>query len=79
MTDKEAHNIEKDHPEIIIIDSKVKGLRYLFDDDKSRFVIAGKRGMVMLTIKQAEALKDELNDIVELRDFVTSRERKQDK
>lgn len=43
MTDLEADILEKEVPEIIIIDSKSKGLKYLFDSRKDRFAIAGKR------------------------------------
>ena len=73
MTEREAELLEKYHPDIMVMDSSAKGLKYLFDKDKSRLAIAGKKGVVMLTIKQAETLKDELSDILELREVITAR------
>ena len=73
MTDLEADILEREVPEIIIIDSKVKGLKYLFDSRKDRFAIAGKKGKVLLTIKQARMILDELPEILELRDSISER------
>ena len=73
MTDLEADILEREVPEIIIIDSKAKGLKYLFDSRKDRFAIAGKKGKVLLTIKQARTVLDELPEILELRDSISER------
>ena len=73
MTDLEADILEKEVPEIIIIDSRAKGVKYIFDSRKDRFAIAGKKGKVMLTIKQARTVLDELSGILELRDSISER------
>jgi hypothetical protein len=73
MTDVEAYKIENQFPDIIIIDSKEKGVKYLFDGRKDRFAIAGKKGKVLLTVKQAEAIKNELEEILELRQEISER------
>ena len=73
MTNAESYKIEIDNPDIIIIDSKANGLKYLFDGDKSRLAIAGDKGIVRLSIRQAKALRDELSDIIELRAYITER------
>ena len=73
MTSEESFKIECEHPDIMVVDSKANGLRYLFDDGKSRLAIAGQKGITMLTIRQAKALRDELNDIIELREVITAR------
>ena len=73
MTDLEADILEKEMPEIIIIDSQAKGVKYLFDSRKDRFAIAGKKGKVLLTVKQAEIIKNELDEILELRKCISER------
>ena len=73
MTNEESYKIEIAHPDIMIIDSKANGLKYLFDEDRSRFAIAGDKGIVMLSIQQAKALRNELNDIIEMRAYITGR------
>lgn len=73
MTNEESYKIEIDHPDITIIDSKASGLKYLFDEDRSRFAIAGDKGFTILSIQQAKALRDELSDIIEMRAYFTGR------
>jgi len=73
MTDDESFALERKHPDIMVIDSRTDGLKYLFDADKSRFAIAGEKGIAMLTIRQAKALKAELDDILEIREVITER------
>lgn len=68
-----AEKIERDVPGCIIIDSEERGLKYLFDGDKGRLVIAGHKGFTMLTINQARALLRELGGVLENRYFFTER------
>ena len=75
MNDKEADRLERKVPGIVIMDSSAKGVKYLFDGVKDRFDIAGQRGMVMLSIKQAKAVRDELSEIIELRECISERSR----
>ena len=73
MNDIQADQIERKCPDITIIDSKEKGLKYLFDGCRDRMAIAGYKGMVLLTMNQAKALKEELEDILSIRGFITER------
>lgn len=66
-------SVERMVPGAIVIDSEVPDLFYAFDSDKSRLLVAGKKGYTMLTVHQATALLRELRDILELRGVFTMR------
>lgn len=70
----EIARVEAKVPGVIAIDSTAKGLVYFFDDDKSRMVIAGEKGQTKLTMVQVKALLSELPEILEQKNFFTSRE-----
>ena len=73
MEDFEVARIEARVPGVIVMDSEARGLKYLFDDDQSRMVIAGKKGFVMLSMDQARVLARELGKVVEQRQYFTAR------
>jgi hypothetical protein len=73
MDDLKAAKIESEIPEIIIISSAARGLKYLFDHDQGRMAISGQKGCTILTMAQARALRDELSDIIEDRKYYTQR------
>lgn len=64
MQDMEAYRIENAFS-VRAIDSSCRGLKYFVDNDRRGIVIAGDRGMVGLTLKQAGALAEELPAIIE--------------
>ena len=73
MNDRDADLIEKKCPDIIIISSETKGLKYLFDGCKDRVAIAGYKGKVLLTINQAKTLCKEFEEILSMRGYITER------
>ncbi len=82
MTEREAYEFERAHHDVMIIDSRAKGLKYIFDEDRAYFAIAGEKGATAISIAQAKALRDEIDDIIELRAYITARiisERKEKK
>lgn len=79
MTEREAYEFERAHRDVMIVDSKAQGLKYIFDEDRAYFAITGEKGAAVLSIAQAKALRDELDDIIELRAYITAREIKERK
>lgn len=64
MTDLEAYRLENKYP-VRAIESSVRGLKYLVDDDRKGLVIAGQEGMTGLSLRQAQAVARELPGILE--------------
>lgn len=63
MTDLEAYRMENKYP-VRAIESSVRGLKYLVDDDRKGLVIAGQEGMTGLSLRQAQAVARELPEIL---------------
>lgn len=63
MTDLEAYRLENKYP-VRAIESSVRGLKYLVDDDRKGLVIAGQEGMTGLSLRQAQAVARELPEIL---------------
>ena len=73
MTEAEVKKVEARVPGVIVMDSSAPGLVYFFDEDQSRMAIAGKKGIVMLSMTQAKVLARELSEVIEQRQYFTER------
>lgn len=73
VEDFEVARIEARVPGVIVMDSEMPGIKYFFDSDQSRMVIAGQKGYAMFTMAQARVLARELADVIEQRQYFTER------
>lgn len=71
MRDIKAYRTENKFTEygVKCIDSDEEGLVYIVDGERKGVIVAGERGMTVLTTAQAKALANELSDIIDLMDL----------
>lgn len=50
----------------LAVDSLAAGLHYFIHEEENRIAIGGQSGVAILSAKQAEALAQELGDILEI-------------
>ncbi len=65
MTEPEVYSLENKYG-LRGIESKEKHLQYFYDDDRLAVGISGEKGMTVLTIAQARAVCQELEQVLEV-------------
>lgn len=68
MLEERIKGYEKEHPELLMIDSEAKGLQYFVEKamGDSRIAVSGQKGITIITRDQGIALVDEIMDIFEI-------------
>ena len=75
MKKTKACRIERKYAEyeVLGIDSSAEDLVYFVDVDRTGIIVAGKKGMTLLSVQQAKAMAGEIAGIIDMMDLKSER------